>query len=492
MPTRLSTRRSISAAILVGLFGSLVADPAGAQSSLQPPGWDDSLKLAEAADLNPDPEIVEIALEARVAEVEIAPGERVVAWTYNGALPGPLIRVRVGNRLIVHLSNQLPQPTTIHWHGLRVPFAMDGVPGVSQPAIEPGESFVYDFVVPDAGLYWYHPHVLAAAQVGFGLYGALLVEDPTERTGVADDLVLVLSDIAIDETGKLESPDSGGNTATVFGREGNHALVNGREWGELVVRSGAPQRWRIVNAAKSRYFHLYLEGLTFTKIGADGGLLEYAVESDRFVIPAGERLDVIVTPKGEPGAELILRSLPHDRGYGSTEFRANLELLTLKVADMPPHVLAAPLPTVTRAIEPLSTVGATPVDVELTITKLRDGNSEYGLNGVKFAGHKPLLAKNGETQVWTITNSTPWSHPIHLHGFFFQILDEQGSPVRPLAWKDTVDVPSEQTRRMVVSFDDRSGSWMYHCHILDHAEGGMMGFVDLGVTAGVVLEAATP
>ncbi|HEY7169513.1 MAG TPA: multicopper oxidase domain-containing protein, partial [Vicinamibacterales bacterium] len=141
--------------------------------SLQPERWDESLRLPEAVDRNPDPHIVEVDLEARVAEVEVASGERIQAFTYNGGIPGPLIRVRKGDRLIVHFTNQLPQPTTVHWHGLRVPIAMDGVPIHSQPEVQTGGSFTYDFVARDAGLFWYHPHVMSAAQVGFGLYGAL-------------------------------------------------------------------------------------------------------------------------------------------------------------------------------------------------------------------------------------------------------------------------------------------------------------------------------
>src|SRR5262249_4894259 len=147
--------------------------------------------------------VVEINLDARVAKVEIAPGQIVEAYTYDGGLPGPLIRVKVGDRLIVHFSNHLPQPTTVHWHGLRIPIQMDGVPEASQPEVKPGGTFTYDFVVPDAGLYWYHPHVMSAAQVGFGLYGALLVEDPSENIGVADQLVLVLSDMDLTDAGTL-------------------------------------------------------------------------------------------------------------------------------------------------------------------------------------------------------------------------------------------------------------------------------------------------
>ena len=219
-------------ALIALAFVSLASPPSliGMQAPASPARWEGGAALADAPDVNPDPRIVEINLEARVADVEIATGQRVAAWTYNGGLPGPLIRVRVGDRLIVHFTNRLPKPTTVHWHGLRVPIQMDGVPGISQPDVAPGSTFTYDFVVPDAGLYWYHPHVMSAAQVGFGLYGALLVDDPAESFSTPiDEVVMVLSDIEIDQRGTLEDPDSGGSTGMAFGREGNHVLVNGRE-----------------------------------------------------------------------------------------------------------------------------------------------------------------------------------------------------------------------------------------------------------------------
>jgi FtsP/CotA-like multicopper oxidase with cupredoxin domain len=468
-----------AAAASVFLLASADAAVAS-QSGLQPPGWDANLKLPEAVDTNPDPRILETTIEARPSLVEIQPGKRVEAWTYNGGLPGPLIRLRVGDRLIVHFTNKLPKPTTVHWHGLRVPIQMDGVPGASQPEVQPGGTFTYDFVVPDAGLFWYHPHVMSAAQVGFGLYGPLLVEDPAERVGAADELVLVLSDIGLTEkSGELEAPDAGGSLGMVFGREGNHVLVNGRVLPHLTVRSGVPQRWRIVNAAKSRYFQLYLHGHTFTKIGVDGGLLEYPVKSDTVLLATGERVDVLVTPQGVPKSPLVVAAPLHNRGYGSVEYRDQPDLFTIDFANQPPHA-AGPLPNLTRRIEPLPLRGATAVKLDLTIGQLPDRTFEFGINGVPFAKNVNLRAKLGETQVWTITNTTPWSHPFHLHGFFFQVLDEQGTPVRPLAWKDTVNVPFKQTVRVAVRFDDRPGNWMYHCHILDHADGGLMGTVTVG------------
>src|SRR6187402_3354296 len=184
------------------------APPQARQADAAPAGWQGAARLTELPDLNPDPRIVEVTLDARIATVETAPGHSFEAWTYNGTLPGPLIRVRVGDRLIVRFTNHLPQPTTVHWHGIRVPIQMDGVPGVSQPEVKTGETFVYDFTVPDAGLYWYHPHVMSAAQVGFGLYGAFLVDDPSETFKVAEERVLVLSDIDLTEQGKLEDPET--------------------------------------------------------------------------------------------------------------------------------------------------------------------------------------------------------------------------------------------------------------------------------------------
>ena len=446
--------------------------------SLAPSGWDAGLKLAEAADLNPDPKVVEVNLTARLAEVEVAPGKRVNAWTYDGGLPGPLIKIRVGDRLIVHFTNELKEPTTVHWHGVRVPIEMDGVPDISQPAVKQGESFTYDFVVRDAGLYWYHPHVMSAAQVGFGLYGALLVEDPEDGVGVADQVTIVLSDIGFDAKGQPEPADSGGSAGMVFGREGDYVLVNGRVRPVLRARPGAPQRWRIVNAAKSRFFYLDLEGQTFTVIGVDGGLQERPVTSDILLVTPGERVDVIVTPKGKAGTPLTLRAMLYNRGYGSVQYRGVEDVMTIEFTNQPP-IAGAPV-RVSRTMSPPTVEGATAVSVVLTLPPMENNRSAFRVNGVPFWKAKPLVAALGETQLWTVKNDSDWDHPFHLHGFFFQVIDEKGQPVRPLAWKDTVNIPMKTTARLLVTFDERPGEWMFHCHILDHADGGLMGTVLVG------------
>ena len=467
---------SVSALRLAVAF-CLACPIAAIGQSLAPAGWANGLALPESVDRNPDPRIVEIDLTARLADVQVA-GKTVHAWTYDGGIPGPLIKARVGDRLIVHFRNELDQPTTVHWHGVRVPIAMDGVPEISQPEVKKGESFTYDFVVRDAGLYWYHPHVMSAAQVGFGLYGALLVEDPNDGVGIEDQLTLVLSDIGFDSKGVLEPGDSGGSAGMVFGREGEFVLANGRHRPVLAARAGAPQRWRIVNAAKSRFFYLDLDGQLFTVIGSDGGLLERPYTTDMLLVTPGERFDVIVAPKGKAGSPLPLRAMLYNRGYGSVEYRAVEELLTIEFSKEPP-VTAKPV-TASRELPVPTIEGATPVDVVLTLPPMKNNKSEFQVNGVPFWKAKPFAAKLGEKQLWIVKNESEWDHPFHLHGFFFHVIDDKGAPVRPLAWKDTVNVPMKTTIRLLVWFDERPGEWMFHCHILDHADGGLMGTVMVG------------
>ena len=437
--------------------------------------------LHDAIDINPDPHIVEVNLEASVERVEIAPGKQVESWTYNGGIPGPLIRIHVGDRLIVHFKNNLPQPSTVHWHGLRIPIQMDGVPGHSQPEVKPGETFTYDFIAPDAGLFWYHPHVMSALQVGFGLYGPLLVESSDEPLTGVEERVLVLSDIDVEDNGKLRDPANAGIAGKVFGLEGEHILVNGRKLPKWEAPAAAPQRWRIVNAAKSRYFELSAaDALQFTVIGGDGGLQEYPTDSKTLVVAPGERVDAIVRATGAPGDNIIVQSLPFNRGYGSGYYGPE-DVFTVTLTQPAAAPRAAALPT-RRSIEPIPQSGATPILMDVTLVQVDARNIEYRINGAPGDKFKPIQAKLGETQIWTIKNETQWSHPFHLHGFFFQVLDEKGEPVRPLAWKDTVDVPFEKTVKLIVRYDDRAGSWMFHCHILDHAEGGLMGMVEVGLS----------
>ena len=452
-------------------------DPPG-----QPAGWDDEIQLSVAADLNSDPHVLEINLEARESDVELLPGKLTRVWTYNGGIPGPLIRAKVGDRLIVHFKNSLPEPSTIHWHGLRVPNDQDGVPDSSQLLVPPGGTFDYDFVLPDAGNYWYHPHYESAAQVGSGLYGPIVVDDPSEPKGLGDEAILVLGDLALDADGVLQPADGGGNLGTLFGREGNLNLVNGRINPTLHVRPGLRQRWRIINASKTRYEWLALPGHRFTRIGSDGGMLESPETLDRILLTAAQRADVVVEPSnaGLPPEQhgLSLKWIAYDRGFGTAYNRPDEPVLTLDFVDGAAAV-SRPLPALHRDIPAIDTVGATPVDISLTVGTQADGTMAMGINGVPSWEAEHLMTKLGERQVWTVKNTFEWDHPFHLHGFFFQVLDVNGVPPAVREWRDTINVPVDGTVRFAVHFDERPGMWMFHCHILDHADAGMMGMVHL-------------
>lgn len=454
----------------VGVEAGDEHDPVGIDEG-QPAGWDDELRVALAPDMNPDPNIVEVQVTAQTASLSLVPGGPTTVWSYNGLLPGPMIRARVGNRVIVHFTNNLPADTTIHWHGLRVPAAMDGMPGHSQPPVAPGGHFDYDFEVPDASTFWYHPHVDAAEQVGNGLYAPFIVDDPAEPQDLGDEVVMVLSDMALEPNGALSPADQGGDINTLFGREGNLLLVNGKVKPTLRARPGRPQRWRLINAAKSRYFQISLPGHKFVRIGGDGGLMTSPVSVDMPVIAPAERADLIVTPSGSPGDDVVAQWVAYDHGFGTAFNRPPQDLFVVHLEGTP--VEPRGMPSIHRDIVPLSTAGATPVDIQLTHQS--NDPLQLGINGVAFSDAAPVFTAHvGETQVWSVTNTFDWAHPFHMHGFFFQVLADDGTPRMPLEWKDTVDVPVDKTVRFVIHYDDRPGMWMFHCHILDHADAGMM------------------
>jgi FtsP/CotA-like multicopper oxidase with cupredoxin domain len=479
----MSMRSATALVLIAGCSGAVATQPGAFEKDAgvreppagQPSGWDQDLGLRRALDLDPDPRVLEVNLEARVAEVSIHPGTTTEAWTYDGGLPGPLLRLNVGDKLIVHFTNRLPEPTSIHWHGLRIPVEMDGVPDHPVPPIAPGGSYRYEFVVPDAGLFWYHPHFHSARQLGDGLYGAILVEDPGEPAGLGDELVMVLSDIDVGADGKWRPHDAGGDVATLFGREGDTVLVNGKLMPALGARVGVRQRWRIVNAARTRYFQLAAQGQKFLRIGGDGGRLSRPVEVERPVLIPGERADLIWEPAGEPGQEIPLRWVPYDRGWGSTYNRPEVEVARIRLSSDPPRAQAA-LPELARPLVAYDLAGARDVTIRLTRND-QNGKFALGINGRPFGGDDHLMARIGETQLWTIVNDMDWAHPFHIHGFFYQVLDGAGRPREPLEWKDTADVPAKGSLRVAVRFDDRPGMWMFHCHILDHADAGMMGML---------------
>jgi FtsP/CotA-like multicopper oxidase with cupredoxin domain len=421
---------------------------------------------ATARDENPDPAIVEVSLTAAATTVAYLDGRPAAAWAYNDSVPGPIIEAHKGDQIIVHFTNDLAEPTTIHWHGLRVPNDMDGAGRLAQP-IPPGGRFDYRFVVPDAGLYWYHPHVRSEVEVDKGLYGAIVVTDPGEPAlDAADERVLVLDDILVDPaSGAVD--DRLDMRGMMMGREGNLLLVNGQPSNRAItVAPGARTRLRLVNAATARFFSLRLDGGTLVQIGTDGGLLPAPRALSSLLLTPGERADVMV----ETTTGATLRSIGYERamGAGPGGEAALVRLVTSGAAVMP-----RPLPMGLRSIDVLAPTG------RLGTSRLGERMAHhewlFTINDTTFPNVPPVMASLGARPSWTISNESGMDHPFHLHGFFFQ---RRGVP----EWKDTIDVPANSSIEIVVDLALRpgaAGDWMYHCHILEHAERGMMGALTL-------------
>ena len=423
----------------------------------------------DAAQPAPGGTVVHVDLEAREAKWELVPGRRTRVWAYDGQVPGPVLEARVGDVLEVRLTNRLREPTTIHWHGLRLPAPMDGTESV-QHVVAAGESFTYRFVLLDAGTFWYHPHTNETEQLERGLYGALVVRGPDEPRLDAER-VLVLDDVKLDRDGQIVS--LGGIVERHDGRQGTTVLLNGRHEPELTVAAGQVERWRIVNAASARYVRLSLGGRPFTLLGTDGGLIDAPVALTEILLAPADRVEIAVGPFAE-GETIAVESLPYDRRAIARP--KTVRFATVRVGARQPS--RAEIPATLRRIEPLASA-TTPATREVHL-----GVRPSLRTGLKFvvdgeAHHRDAPVRVGELQVWDVVNDTLMDHPFHLHGFFFQVVAVNGEPPAFRSWEDTVNIPPRGRVRIAWMPDDRPGEWMYHCHILEHHASGMMGHFEV-------------
>ncbi len=444
---------------------------------IEVPASEGEFETGAAPDLDPADDVVEVELEAAESEVEIAPGRHVRMWTYNGSLPGPRIEANVGDTVRVRFRNSLPQETTIHWHGLRVESAMDGAPRVQSP-IAPGEEFTYELVVPDAGTFWYHPHVRSDEQVERGLYGSIVVRGPDEPE-TTSERVVVLDDVLIDRsTWQLAGFDQ--MMQGMVGRQGNVILANGRAHPIAEVRPGGLHRFRFINAANARYFRLALPGSSLSWIGTDGGFLEAAREVDELLLVPGQRADVLVVADSDETHTWT--TLPYERGHGTGTLPA------AAVFDMRPTTEeAATAPAVPEVLSSIPALPAATLERRLELEESMMGGGHSGhqggsamgpvfsINGYVYPDAEQLRATLGSVEEWAIVNTTEMDHPFHLHGFRFQVTSDDGVEPTFSAWRDTVNVRADTTLRFRVQLEEHAGTWMFHCHILEHAEHGMMG-----------------
>jgi FtsP/CotA-like multicopper oxidase with cupredoxin domain len=411
---------------------------------------------------------IEYNLIASEFKWDIAPGKTIEAWGFNERVPGPVLKASVGDTLVIRITNNLKEPTMIHWHGLRIPASMDGTGAVQKP-IEPGEIFEYRFVVPDAGTFWYHSHFNETIQVERGMYGALIVED--ESDPVTDgEKILMIDDMKLDEDNKFTKPGWFGPRIIERhdGREGGTLLINGVENPSVVIHAGQTERWRFINSSSARYFVLSLGGKGFKIIGTDGGLLEQPQTTTKVLITPGERIDILAGPFNE-GEIFPIESLGYNRSTYLTAKRQ--KFATVNVGERKPSV--AFIPETLRKIEPLAGHDAVITrKVKLSVgPSLKDG-MDFLVNNDVHVNDKPV--KVGELQIWEVSNTSLMDHPFHLHGFFFQVIEENGKPPEYMAWKDTVNLTPRSKIKIAWMPDNRPGIWMYHCHILEHHAAGMM------------------
>lgn len=414
-------------------------------------------------------------------------------WAFAGTTPGPLLRYRQGDTADIEVRNALPDATTVHWHGLRVPNAMDGVPHVTQPPIAPGERFRYRFSLPDAGTYWYHPHYRSFEQVTRGLYGAFVVEErhPPE---VDEDWTWVLADWLLDAQGALRGDFGNLHDMSHAGRIGDVVTLNGRaamhrdqDPEPLGLRAGSRVRLRLVNAASARIFALRFSGSDALVIATDGQPLEPTrVGEGSVLLGPGMRTDVLldipdgrvaITDRGGQRRAFVLREL-----VGSGGGKARPPFVAL-----PPNPL--PEPDIARARRHEIAIeggamgrlrSARVRGEEVPIQQLVRGHGmAWAMNGAAASDHvhEPLLTlARGESCVIALVNRTQWSHPMHLHGHTFRVLTVNGRPPRVPLWRDTLILDPEGSAE-IAFVADNPGDWMFHCHILQHQQGGLMGSI---------------
>ncbi|CAD5369272.1 Multicopper oxidase [Rubrivivax sp. A210] len=424
-------------------------------------------------------------------------GAATEVWGFNGSVPGPVLRYAQGDKLDLHVVNRLKQPTTVHWHGMRVPNAMDGVPQVTQAPIEPGAAFDYRYTIEDAGTYWYHPHQSSFEQVPRGLYGALIVDEqrplPVDR-----DIVWLLADYKLDE--RNAQVEDYGRVADfgARGRHGNVITINGTAAGAgrtLPLRPNERVRLRLINGASARIFRLEFGGHAPWIIAHDGQAVPPHPIGDGgllFLAP-GQRTDLVLD--GNAGSRKGGWAITDRRGQGS-------EIARIVYAGKPVRARALGQP---QALEPnrhtevrLESAtqhflmfeggeGGMPAigQVDGKALKVEDIRAQHGLTWtMNYSAqhehammHEPLFyMRKGEHVQLRMINNTLFEHPMHLHGHFFRVLALDGKPNPLREWRDTV-LLGPQGSVDIAFVAENPGEWMFHCHVLDHAAGGMMGTV---------------
>ena len=465
------------------------------------------------------PNLVEATITALPTNTTVA-GQKAQLWTYNGSIRGSVLRVREGDTVRLKFVNHLPEATNLHLHGLHVS------PEVDNPLAEvaPGETVKLEFEIPkgSAGTYWFHPHMhgMVAKQMFAGLAGVIVVEgipDTMPELREAEERVIVLRDLELVNG----QPSEHTMMDWMNGKEGNLLLVNGAIKPRLNAKKPT-LRLRLVNASNARYYRLKLEGHPLYLIATDGGFIEKPVRLEELLLAPGERAEVLVRLEHEGTFKLL--NLPYERGkmmmggmsagnnasngsrsmgsmgsmagmgdssntsssdgmagmsgmMGSTKANTVQPPQTLLSVVAPKKPKLMPLPTVLTSVPTLDISQAVTRHIVLTEKMMQ---LQFLLNGKAFDPKRVDITANlGDTEIWELVNKSDMDHPFHLHTYPFQVLSRNGKPEAYRAWKDVVNLKKNDIVRIAVPMTDFVGTTVYHCHVLEHEDKGMMGVLEV-------------
>jgi FtsP/CotA-like multicopper oxidase with cupredoxin domain len=456
---------------------------------------------------NPNGIVREFNLVAKESEVEIIPGYKTKVWSYNGQVPGPSLKIKLGETIRINFKNLLPQETTIHFHGVRVPNAMDGVPGVTQDPIKPGESFVYEFTPKDPGTYWFHPHVRSFEQIERGLFGTLIIEDEFSEKYDKDEL-WVIDDWRLDRNAQVFERFMIMPDLMHDGRWGNVITVNAKAKGELKLKAGERARLRFTNTSNGRIYKLYFGDLNAKAIAVDGMYVKEPFDPNGFELAPGNRLDIDIKTSAKDkgkvfkvvdrflGQENLLGEIIVENSPASVKDRSFDYPKNPKVPDWDKAFVLPvdKLYVLDRRMIPLKDAknkemydsgmghsgGMSGMGMGMMGGGFKEGRMviQWTINGKAYPDFDPVTLYYGEFNKIRFRNDSPNYHPMHLHGQFFKLIARDGKAINEKFFRDTVIVaPNETVDLGFIPYD--LGKWMSHCHILEHADAGMMTIVEV-------------
>lgn len=422
-----------------------------------------------------------VTLVARPGEAMITDkGPTKGVMTYGDAEIPPVLRMRRGEAFALRLDNRLDEPTTIHWHGLRIDNRMDGVPFLTQPYVYGGDGFDYAFTPPDAGTFWYHPHCNTLTQIGRGLAGLVVVEDPADPVFDAE-IVLNLRDWRLGGDGQFIAQFKPRDAARA-GTFGTVRTANWRQSPQYDAPAGGLVRLRLAATDVTRILALQMEGAEATVIALDGNPAAERFALDHLMIGPGQRLDLVLRMPGTEGAIAALKDLRGTKPATLATFRATGASLKRDARDLPPLTQnPLPEPDLSAAAEIPFVLSASAEERPKDGICGSLGYNFWAINKVPWADDTgdptaPLAEmKAGRTYIFNVENPTPQVHPLHLHGLVFRPMNSNKQAIRPHFSDTYLILPDEKVQLALVA--DNPGDWVFHCHIIEHQKTGMTSYV---------------